>query len=281
MLESRLVGYLGNDPERVTCALFPARNVLAPEDGGGMGGWGLGFVQGGDVLLQKRPRSDGADVDFFSIAKDLRADAFVGRVRATTGQPLAAEDADPFRFRSWLFASLGEVIGFDKVRAQLLDSVPAFLLRNIRGQSASEHLFHLFLAFLHDGGQLEHAAAPLDAVRRALEESVALLDRRLTESHLPPARLALLASNGRCLVAFTSGPRLAFLEIAGIAECAVCTQRAEIENDHRVTSHNDLRAVVIEADGHASARAGWQTVPPGHTLLVELGRTPRIVAADR
>src|SRR5437868_1291216 len=139
---SRLVAYLGNDPERLACALFPARGALHTSLNGRRCAFGLGFVQAGDVLLQKRPRSADSDIDFFAQAKDLRADALIGRV-STEDADAPAENIDPFRFRSWLFASLGRVLGFDGVREKLLESVPDYLLRNLRGNSASEHLFHL------------------------------------------------------------------------------------------------------------------------------------------
>ena len=92
---SRLVAYFGNDPERMECALFPARLALYARTPENASGWGLGFVQGGDVLLQKRPRAEATEVDFFSLAKDLHADAMIGRVGLD-------EDGE-------VFAALGEL----------------------------------------------------------------------------------------------------------------------------------------------------------------------------
>jgi len=60
---SRLVAYFGNEPDRVECALFPARSALYAGTPEKASGWGLGFVQGGDVLLQKRPRAEATEVD--------------------------------------------------------------------------------------------------------------------------------------------------------------------------------------------------------------------------
>lgn len=269
---SRLCAYFGNEPERLACALFPARDALHAMLGGPHA-FGLGFVQGGDVLLQKRPRSAGAEVDFFSQAKDLRADALVGRIATGDEAGAPAEDTDPFRFRSWLFGSLGRVLGFEGVRDKLLESVPDYLRRNIRGRSASEHLFHLFLTFLHDGGLLEQQSPPPDAVRNALHASVALLDRLLAGGGGESTRLALVATNGRCLVAAGRRHPIHYLQIAGIADCPVCRGRADRDNDSRRISHDSLRGVVIEADGTA-ARSGWQTVPQERTLVVGSDRSP-------
>jgi glutamine amidotransferase len=57
------------------------------------------------------------------------------------------------------------------VRERVLESTPAFLRRNIRGLSASEHFFHLFLAFLHDAGILDQPTPPPTAVHAALRNS--------------------------------------------------------------------------------------------------------------
>src|SRR4029079_9705461 len=171
-----------NEPENLACALFSARGALysksAPDGPSGQrtqrtnDGFGLGFVQGGDVLLRKRPRAETSEVDLYGLARDTRAEALVGRVGlapaegdapsdAKTDASVRAEDADPFRFRSWLFGSISDVsaAAFEGVRERVLESTPAFLRRNIRGLSASEHFFHLFLPFLPDAGILDHVTS--------------------------------------------------------------------------------------------------------------------------
>ncbi len=97
---------------------------------------------------------------------------------------MRAEDADPFRFRSWLFGSISDVsaAAFEAVRERVLESTPAFLRRNVRGLSPSEHIFHLFLAFLHDAGLLDQPTPPPTAVHVALRNSLAFVDRLLVSS---------------------------------------------------------------------------------------------------
>jgi predicted glutamine amidotransferase len=276
---SHLVSYVGNDPEHLECALFPARSALSSRTPGQANGWGLGFVQGGDVLLQKRPRSETSEVDFFSLARDLRADALVGRAGLDEDARISADNADPFRFRWWLFGSVGRPEGFSQVRERLLASVPDFLRRNIRGRSASEHIFHLFLAFLHDAGLLEPLTTDPEAVGRALRESVAFLDKLLAGAGAPTARMALVATNGRCLVARSNGFPIQFLSIAGISDCTVCRQRNAVDSDERRISHEHLRAVVMEADASAPLRPGWTMLPERGGLLVGADRVPRLAAS--
>jgi hypothetical protein len=281
---SHLVAYIGNEPENMACALFSARSALHSQGANRPEGWGLGFVQGGDVLLQKRPRSETVEVDLYGLVKDLHADALVGRVGlgqdgagADDGNT-AAEDADPFRFRSWLFGSVGRVseTGFQGVREHLLESIPAFLRRNLRGRSPSEHIFHLFLAFLHDAGILDQPSPAPTAVLGALRNSVAFLDRLLAGAGSESIQLALVATNGRCFVATACAYPMRFLEVEGISDCPVCHGRVDIDHNGRRLPHESLRAVILEANRDIEARSGWREVPDRSALIVGADRVPQI-----
>jgi glutamine amidotransferase len=276
---SHLVAYVGNEPEHLACALVSARAALAAPAAPGRGGWGLGFVQGGEVLLQKRPRAEGANIDFFTLAKNLKADAFIARGGISDEIPNSAEDTDPFRFRWWLMGSVGSPEGLDKIRDKLLASVPDFLRRNIRGRSPGELFFHLFLAFLHDAGVLESQLLNPEPVARALGESSAFVDRLLVDAGAPPAPMPMVVTNGRCLVARSAGFPIQFLSTTGINDCTVCRQDHALHatGDGRRFSHEALRAVVLEADPTSPARPGWTQVPAGSTLMVDPER-PAVIA---
>jgi hypothetical protein len=279
---SHLVAYVGNEPDNMACALFSARGALAsrsekPE------GWGLGFVQGGDVLLQKRPRVESHEVDLYGLIKDLRADAVVGRVGFRSDGSTPAEDADPFRFRSWLFGSVGDFgsrddsdAGFESVRERLLGSVPDFLRRNIRGQSPSEHMFHLFLSFLHDAGSLDAPSPSESVVHAALRNSLTFVERLLPGGPAAPMRLALVATNGRCLVAANASYPLRYLHVEGISDCPVCSGRVDRDRDGRRIQHEALRAVVLEANRDVPSRGGWREVPARAVLIVGADRVPAV-----
>ena len=280
-----LVSYFGNEPENLPCALFSARTALSsrghheptPSDG-----FGLGFVQGGDVLLRKQPRADTSTVDLYSLAKDTRAEALIGRVGLSRDGNTPAEDADPFRFRSWLFGSIGEFdeVALESVRDRLLESTPAFLRRNIRGHSPSEHLFHLFLAFLHDAGTLDQPTPSPTAVHGALRNSLAFVDRLLAEVSAAPLRIALAATNGRCFVAASHGHPMRYLQIEGIPDCPVCQAANDRGNGGHTTRrvpHEALRAVIVEADRAVSSRPGWTDVPDRSALIAGPDRMAQVV----
>jgi hypothetical protein len=279
LVVGHLIAYVGNEPENMACALFSARSALTSPSARKLGGWGLGFVQGGDVLLQKRPRAEAAEIDLYGLIKDLRADAVVGRI-GLGPEGTTAEDADPFRFRSWLFGSVGEIseTGFDGVREQLLHSVPDFLRRNIRGRSPSEHIFHLFLAFLHDAGSLDASSPSPAIVHTALRNSMAFLDRLLAGNGSPSVRLALVATNGRCFVAGGSAHPLRYLHVEGISDCPVCHGRVDRDRDDRRIPHEGLRAIILEANREIEGRAGWREIPDRSVLIVGPDRVPVVAS---
>jgi predicted glutamine amidotransferase len=277
-----LVAYFGNEPENLACALFPARPALQAQGDraaqSAPDGFGLGFVQGGDVLLQKRPRAETSEVDLYGLVKETRADALVGRIGLGHDGNTAAEDADPFRFRSWLFASLGDLDepAFDAVRDRILESTPAFLRRNIRGKSPSEHIFHLFLAFLHDAGILDQPTPAPTAVHAALRNSLAFVDRLLVGEGAAALRIAICATNGRCFVATGCDYPIRYLHIEGIADCPVCLERTDTNQNRRRVQHDALRALIVEANRDVAVRSGWREVPNRSALIAGPDRVPHI-----
>ncbi|HEY7376334.1 MAG TPA: hypothetical protein VIF57_29510 [Polyangia bacterium] len=296
---SHLVAYFGNEPENLACALFSARGALysksSPDTAPGQrqqrqnDGFGLGFVQGGDVLLRKRPRAETSEVDLYGLARDTRAEALVGRVGLAPSAPpeaaadasVRAEDADPFRFRSWLFGSISDVSApvFDAVRDRVLESTPSFLRRNIRGLSASEHFFHLFLAFLHDAGLLDQPTPPPAAVHAALRNSLSFVDRLLVASGSQSLKIALVATNGRCFVATGCAYPMRYLHVEGISDCPVChaaSDRTDPQRSGRRIPHEALRAVVVEANRDVATRPGWIDIPDRSALIVGADRQPII-----
>jgi hypothetical protein len=97
---------------------------------------------------------------------------------------------------------------------------------------------------------------------------------------MPPLELALVATNGRTLIAESHGYPLHFLEMHGLQECScpTCPERQRLGNDRRRISHEALRGVVIEADHEIPERPGWTQVPDKHSLVVGLDRVARVVA---
>src|SRR5215469_1828946 len=103
---ARLFGMIGNRPDlagRILSAesdVLRARALAAPSPLG----WGVGFYQGGEVLMRRRPIDDRPEIDVAKLAADVRADVLIGHVRSATVGALRTENTHPFRYREWLFA---------------------------------------------------------------------------------------------------------------------------------------------------------------------------------
>jgi glutamine amidotransferase len=264
----RLFAYVGNEPERIKCALYPARAALVTDIGANPDGWGLGFFQGGEVLLHKQPKAQPGQVDFYARVRDLRSDVVVGHVReATVGKAQKQENTHPFRFRSWLFAHSGTVANFAAIKNELLESVPDFLRRNIRGTTDSEHLFHLFLAFLHDGGKLEDHNISTAEAQGAMRATIAFVERLAGGAGAGKSELNLVATNGRILLAVRHGRPMSILRVNGIADCPVCREEGRAPDERRIP-HDLLRSVLVLSNGEHPAGAGWEQVPESSILSI-------------
>ena len=273
---SRLIAYMGNDPQRMRCAMHPGRAQFVDAAAGGtaIDGWGVGFYQGGEVLLQRRPKPPELPLDLFEMLHDVKSDALIAHVRRGSYGVPKTENTHPFRFRSWLFAHHGTVAHFDDVREAMLESVPDFLRRNIRGQTDSELLFHMFLAQLQLTGKLDDPTVSTRAVAGAMAQAIAECDRVSRREGEPPSVLDLAATNGRVLAVSRRGRPVHYYRIDGIRDCPVCRETpAEFGRGPRPNDHEHLRAVVIVADGDTSPAdpplgAPWLEVPEGSLITV-------------
>ncbi|HEY6461961.1 MAG TPA: class II glutamine amidotransferase [Polyangiaceae bacterium] len=199
---ARLFGIIGNRPDLASRVLaFEADALRARSKGGAPLGWGVGFYQGGEVLMRRRPIDERPEIDVAKLASDVRADLVVGHVRHATIGPLRTENTHPFRYRQWLFAQTGTVNEFEQVRERLVASVPEFLRGGIRGDTDAEVLFHVFLSFLHDAGRLSDGQVDASLVREALRSSLAVVDGMTAEVGSSAAQLNLIVSDGDQLVA--------------------------------------------------------------------------------
>ncbi|MFW2389949.1 MAG: class II glutamine amidotransferase [Polyangiales bacterium] len=214
---SRLIGYVANRGDRMRDALYQERSVLhqetAPPD---ESGWGIGFYHGDEVLHKKRPTRAGERVDWQNIAGDVRSDCAVLHMRQPTVGDFRAENAHPFRMRSWLFAHQGTIGGFDAVRDNLSEMIPDFIRRNIRGQTDSEYLFHTILTLLHDAGQLDNPDMNEAQALTAISAALTLVERLAAEVGSSSNSLSFILTNGRSMYALRHGAPMVYVERQGL-----------------------------------------------------------------
>jgi glutamine amidotransferase len=295
---ARLIGLFGNRSDLIGRVVQHEARVLDVRGRSGrpsLGGWGVGFHQGGEVLIRKRPVEERAHLSIAELVHDVRADSVMVHVRAPSDEPRAegsraegAENTHPFRYRNWLFAQTGALPGFARARPRLLESVPDFLSSQIRGETDAEVLFTVFLSFLHDSGGLELDSATGDGAVRALRSTLALADAVGAEFGQPAARINLLLSNGELMLGVHRGRAMAFREYANRADIAALStdendaaRRPDLGNMHLVVVASDFH-VTSPSDSSefeavdADALAGWQSVEPGSLVTLRRGAAPQV-----
>lgn len=226
----RLIGYMANRTDRLADALTEEQAAIGPASAADADSWGIGFYQGGEVLHKKRPRAGmgGPELlDWREVAGNVRSDCAIVHFRTATVGDYRAENTHPFRMRQWLFAHNGTVNGFDAIRAALLEPMPDFLRRNIRGTTDSEHVFHALLAFLHDRGQLDNPDIDAKIVLGAVRSTIGLIDRLVSEVGAPEARLDFLLTNGRQMFGVRRGGPMHYVvrDVQGDARSPASTLR--------------------------------------------------------
>lgn len=213
---ARLVGFIANRPDLGTRYIeLEGKSLVVRRKSGIVPGWGVGFYQAGEILLKRRPIDDRPEIGLTDMTKDLRADVLVAHVRMATVGASRTENTHPFRYRHWLFAHTGTIEAFPNLRNRLSDSLPQFLLRDVRGDTDSEILFHLFLSFLHDAGQLDRPAVDAAKARTALRSCIALVDRLCAEEGLEPSAMNILVSNPEYLLAVHGGTNMGYRVFQG------------------------------------------------------------------
>lgn len=256
-----LIACMCNQPQRLAEALAPVRaSLVAP---GPIARWGMGYVHGGEVLLSRTPRSAGGDghgpLDFYPAIEPIKSDCLIGHAASamddSSPSSMPTEATQPFRFRRWMLAQDGQTIVEPAVWQALVDHVPDFLRRNLRGRAAAELTLHVLMAMLHDQGVLDDPNLPSPVARRALADTLALFASVLTKSSAAWRPGTIAVSNSRAL--WVARP-----EVSG---APTYVRRLQVHDD-RGQRDDSFRGVLI-----TSALApgdGAEEVPAGSVVAV-------------
>ncbi|WP_394828860.1 class II glutamine amidotransferase [Pendulispora albinea] len=302
---ARLFGLIGNRADLAARVLASEADALrvharATPDMPGRAhvplGWGMGFYQGGEVLIRRRPIDDRPEIDVAKNAHDVRADILIGQVRQATVGSLRTENTHPFRYRQWLFAQTGTVSRFDGIKERLAASVPDFLRGGIRGETDAEIVFHVFLSFLHDAGRLEDLSIDESVVRDALRSTLSVVDGMTAEIGAEPGALNIVVTNGDVIVALHRNDAMAYRQFAGKADADALIgddlqlrRRApELAQMHFVLLASDMDDLVAPSSslggkpllsGPESTKASlvrWKKIPERAIVTLTRGDEPKI-----
>ena len=268
----KLFACICNQPQRLPIALAPVRAALIAQPP--VSRWGLGYVQGGDVLLVRTPKASAVPVDLAGpLTAEIKTDCVIAQAVRDDGLGLGGTDnTPPFRFRRWMYAQSGldsqlfsgavgaaptdgAAAGIEEVVPRLLEHIPEYLRRNLKGRTPAELIFHVFLAMLHDEGNIDDANLPPAASRRALAATLKLVSAELARAGKPVAALGNVAlTNGRSMVvAHLDEPlRLRRLWVTG--------ERGERDES--------FRGFLLVSGGDGDPKDGFEDVPAHRSVLI-------------
>jgi predicted glutamine amidotransferase len=217
----RLYGFRANEHTKVECALVHAQNALMAQsrrDRTGeshLHGWGVAMYENGFPHVERQAWAAYHGEHFRRAAARAYARTVLAHVRAATIGPPALENTHPFSNGSWSFVHNGTIPAFSSIREAMLAAMSDDHRGAIRGDTDSEHLFHLILS-LHER---EPARLLEETVRAAILKVIAW-SRAAAPSER--AGLNVILSDGERMVGTRWGRSLYYLERRGLQPCEIC-----------------------------------------------------------
>ena len=264
------LGLMANRPDCLRAALERHGALFERASASKMSAWGLAFYQGGEVLHKKQPFPRDEPFQWQAFLGNLASECVVLHGRQATVGTFRLENTHPFRFRSWTMAHVGTLANFAARRPALAESLPDFLRRNMRGDTDSELLFHLFLAELHEVGQLEAMDAPQQAVVESLRrvvEKIGAMDRDEAQSSV----LSCVLTNGRQMYALARGTSLYFR-----------SHRASASETAADSDPSLCRYVLLYTDlGGSEGLRDFESVEEGQVLLIDRSLETHLLPLSR
>lgn len=179
------------------------------------------------------------------------------------------DNTQPFRFRHWLFAQVGELSAYRSFKQRLWDELPEHLKRHVRGETDGEVAFALFLKGLRDTGRTDDRALEPGQVLEVLGAAARHLER-LSREAAPerPVNLTLFASNEDVLAAVRLGESPLYLKtLEGQPRCEVHRMQPSSPHDEPLLrAHERCRAVALAT--RVPDPAGWTLIEAGHGVAV-------------
>lgn len=283
----RLYGFRATHPTRVQCELIQAQNSLmrqSQKDERGLGnpdGWGLGTVRNGELDCAREVGPAFESEEYRKDAARVDARTVLAHVRRATVGASRVENTHPFRREGSMLAHNGHIPAFEELRPRIREQMSPELERAIRGDTDSEHVFHLLLSRLRDRlgvapDEPVSAAEPggevmAEVLRETAEELVRLCERHVPDLDDVPRgpdgqRLDRIALN----VLWTVGDRLAgsrlgrslwYVERDGARRCEACGEL------HPDPEPDGYRSVAIASERITSER--WSEVPEPSVFYVD------------
>jgi predicted glutamine amidotransferase len=238
-------------PQRLAEAVAPVRACLVAQPP--VSRWGLGYVQGGEVLLVRTPRPSKTPVDFYDALARIHSDCVIGQA-VSDSRFSGTDNTPPFRFRRWMFTQDGQA-RVDEAWPALLERIPDYLRRNVKGKTSAELTFHVMLAQLHERAAVDDVNLPLATTRDTLAAAVQQVTKALADVGMADPLGNVMASNSRSLIAARLGEEPLYL------------RRLHVAGERRERDESFRGVLILSASGGHPGE-GFEEVPVGSVVMV-------------
>jgi hypothetical protein len=230
-----------------------------------------------DALLMRRYAPAEAPRSFKDSVFGDPAGALVYRAELLHPSASAEDIGQPLRLQRWLFAQSGQLEAWPAVQAWVEAELPPHLLTQVGARTLGAAAFGLFLKGMRALERGEADVPPPEAAKLLLQVGRALAHRAAAEGAAHSARLLLVATDARCLLAARlGGLRLYFRLLEGSGECSRCQLAPSTRGrEAAVRTHQQARAVVVATAPVPGAH--WLELPEGHALAVGTTLQPEVV----
>ncbi|MGZ8409245.1 MAG: class II glutamine amidotransferase [Hyphomicrobium sp.] len=217
-------------------------------------GWGLAIYQGQDPHIERQARAAIQDEGFRRAAARAYSDTVLAHVRRATIGGVTVENTHPFCYGTWTFVHNGTLPNFNELRPKLLATMTPEHRASIRGETDSEHIFHMLLSV--------HEAMPalslVDTLRLGIGRIVAWCQEIGCVARIG---LNVLLTDGARLVGSRWGRTLYYVERSGVHDCEICGF-PHIRHE----SWRSYRSVVIASE--PISHEPWREVPERSVFAV-------------
>lgn len=266
---SIVFGLFTSDPNLLGCQLRRLHDqVRLSEDGGPHNAVGVGSYADDTVLLHRYP-STGMPRLVTELPTTGQSSALLYHGRSLPVGTSLEDNTQPFRFRRWLFAQVGELEGYRGFKQQAWEELPDHLKRQVRGETDAELAFALFLNGLREVGRTDDRTLdPLQALRILGAAARHLQDLSSRHSPHKAVNLGWVATNESLLIACRLGQAsLSVRLLEGQGSCAVHKLvKGSPQSEPLLRAHERCRSVAVAS--HAIAEGGWTPLEDGMGIAV-------------
>ena len=218
-------------------------------------GWGIGYFDGDQPRVIRRPTAASDDAEFRDAAGQIRSRTVIAHVRQASVGDLCVANSHPFTLGRWIFMHNGTVTGFENIRPGLVEETAPDLRHQVGGTTDSEQVFFWLLSRLRSRGEsAEGPCRDLATVADEMAEAIRTLDARSAATGPnEPTRLNFVLTDGAVMVASRWKHSLFWTNRHG-----------PLQADGAA---GPVRGVAVASE--AIGDPPWAEVPDGHILTVD------------